>query len=107
MKKGLIAALALCLALSGAAIAQDAPQSDPSQAQSSQQAKSLSGTITQVDNDQKLFVVKDDAGQLVTVYWNESTRISGGDLKEGASVSLQATDQGGKMFATSVQIRTK
>jgi Cu/Ag efflux protein CusF len=106
MKKVLVWSLVLGLALSGAAIAQD--KSQPSQSgQQAQQAKSVRGTIAQVDNSQKFFVIKDDAGQQLTVYWNDSTRISGGDLKEGASVSVQTTEQDGKTLATMIQIRTK
>jgi Cu/Ag efflux protein CusF len=106
MKKVLVLSLVLGLALSGAVVAQDT--SKPSQSgQQAPQAKSVRGTVTQMDNTQKFVVVKDDAGQLVTVYFNDSTRISGGDLKEGAAVSVQTTEQDGKTVATLIQIRTK
>lgn len=104
MKKVLALSLVLGLALSAAAVAQDASQSGQQKSQPA--AKTVSGTITQVDNNAKMFVVKDESGQLVTVYWNDATRVSG-DLKEGAAVSLQTTEQDGKIVATSVQVRTK
>jgi Cu/Ag efflux protein CusF len=105
MRKFLALSLVLGLALSAVAVAQDASQSGQQKSQPAQ-AKSVSGTITQVDNNAKMFVVKDESGQLVTVYWNDATRVTG-DLKEGATVSLQTTEQDGKTVATSVQVRTK
>ena len=114
MKKVLALALTVGLGLAAAAIAQDATQSKPEQnppAQSSQDkpattAKAVTGTITSIDNNQKMFIVRDDAGQTVTVYWNDATRVSG-DLKEGATVSVQTNDEGGKTMATTIQVRTK
>lgn len=112
MKKVLALSIAIVLVLSASAFAgqeparpQDPQASEP--APSSEQAQSVSGTISSLDNDQKMLVLRDDSGKEITVYWNDATRVSGGDLKEGASVSLQTTDQGGKTFATSIEVRTK
>ena len=63
----------------------------------------IQGTITKVDMDQKTLVVKDSNGQEKTFYWDSATKVSG-DLKEGASVTLSATDQQGKMVASSIQV---
>ena len=118
MKKVLALAVTLGLALSAAAFAQNATQSKPdnpnqtsSPPQSSQdkpqeQGKAVTGTITSIDNTAKMFVIRDDSGQSVTVYWNDATRVSG-DLKEGATVSVLTSDQGGKTVATTIQVRTK
>jgi hypothetical protein len=115
MKKVLALALTVGLGLAAAAIAQDSTQSNPQNPTSPQSSqdkpqatsgKSLTGTITSIDNNQKMFIVRDDAGQTVTVYWNDATRVSG-DLKEGATVSVQTNDEGGKTLATTIQVRTK
>jgi Domain of unknown function (DUF5666) len=115
MKRSLVLALALIFSLSivatvGAQSTQDPsksqpPQSsqDPSKSQPSQM-KALRGTVSSVDNTAKSFVVKDSSGKEVTVFWTDSTRMSG-DLKEGASVNIQTSDQGGKVVATSVEVQ--
>ena len=104
MKRTLVSSLALAFALSAAtALAQSAQ--DPSKSQPSQtMSKSLIGTVSSVDQTAKSFVVKDSNGKEVTVFWNDSTRMSG-DLKDGASVSLQTSEQGGRVVATSVNVQ--
>ncbi|HEY3203560.1 MAG TPA: hypothetical protein VGL03_07850 [Thermoanaerobaculia bacterium] len=99
MKRILVLSLVMVFALSAAAVA--IPQSaDTSQ---SAAAKSIRGTISSVDQNAKMLVVKDNSGKDITVYWNDATRLSG-DLKEGATVSLQTTEQGGKTVATSIEV---
>jgi len=110
----LSAAIATALAASASAVAQEKPQ-DPSQqpearqssSQSQQaQASTVRGTVSSVDQSGKSFVVKDEAsGKEVTVFWDSSTKVNG-DLKPGSMVSLQTTDQGGKMMATSIDIKS-
>ena len=110
--KRLILSAAIAAALAATtAMAQDKPQ-DPnnpnnpstrsgSQAQS-QAATTIKGSVVSVDQSGKSFVIKDDAtGKETTVYWDSSTKMSG-DLKQGSMVSIQTTDQGGKMMATSI-----
>jgi len=121
MKKVFALAATLGFALSVAALAQsqspsqsNPSQSNPSQTNPSQsnpdrpqdQGKAVTGTITSIDNTAKMMVIRDDSGQTVTVYWNDATRVSG-DLKEGATVSVLTSDQGGKTMATTIQVRTK
>jgi len=110
MKKVLALALTVGFGLAVAAFAQDATQTKPDPSQSnpsqSQSGKVVTGTITSIDNAAKTFVVKDESGQNVTVYWSDATRVSG-DLKEGAAVSVQTNDEGGKTMATTIQVRTK
>jgi Domain of unknown function (DUF5666) len=109
--KRLILSAAIAAALAAtSAIAQEKPQ-DPSapearQATSQQAATSVKGTVSSVDQSGKSFVVKDDAtGKEVTVYWDSTTKVSG-DLKPGSMVSIQTTDQGGKMMATSIDVKS-
>ena len=64
----------------------------------------IQGTISRVDMDQKVLVIKDANGEQKTVYWDSATKVSGGDLKEGATVTLSASDQQGKMVASSIQV---
>ena len=91
LKKVLAASVVLAVCLCAVAVA-----GDP--------AGKIEGTITRVDMDQKVLVVKDANGATKTVYWDAATKVSGGDLKEGATVSLSAADQQGKMVASSIQV---
>jgi len=110
MKKMILSA-AIASAIAVAAFAappqekpRDSGAGDPEKVQSSQApAKSTRGTITSIDNASKSFVVRDDAsGKETTVYWNASTKVNG-DLKVGALVALEATEQSGKMVATTIE----
>jgi Domain of unknown function (DUF5666) len=91
LRKTLAASVVLALCLCAVAVAGGDP------------AGKIQGTITKVDMDQKTLVVKDSNGQEKTFYWDSATKVSG-DLKEGASVTLSATDQQGKMVASSIQV---
>lgn len=91
LRKTLAASVVLAMCLCAVAVA-----GDP--------AGKIEGTITRVDMDQKVLVVKDSTGQLKTVYWDTATKVSGGDLKEGATVTLSATNQQGRMVASSIQV---
>ena len=92
LRKTLAASVVLALCLCAVAVA------------GGDQAGKIQGTITKVDMDQKTLVVKDSNGQEKTFYWDSATKVSGGDLKEGATVTLSATDQQGKMVASSIQV---
>lgn len=113
MKRLILSAAIAAAFAATTAIAQDKPQ-DPnnpnspstrsgSQSQQSQSATTLRGTVSSVDQSGKSFVIKDDAGKETTVYWDSSTKMQG-DLKQGSMVTIQTTDQGGKMMATSINI---
>ncbi len=110
MKRVLLsAAIAAALASAGVAIAQEKPQQPKSMApvavQSQTAATSLNGSIVSVDNAGRSFVVKDDTtGKNVTVYWDSSTKVTG-DIKTGSNVSLQTTEQSGRMMATSIDVK--
>ena len=108
--KRLILSAAIAAALAATtAIAQEKPQDptaperpDARQSSSQQmQAATLKGTVSSVDQSGKSFVIKDEAGKETTVYWDSSTKMSG-DLKPGSMVTIQTTDSGGKVMATSI-----
>lgn len=65
--------------------------------------KITTGTITKVDADQQMMMVKDASGKDSTVYWNADTKVEGNAPSEGAMVSFKATEKDGKMWATWVK----
>jgi hypothetical protein len=93
MKRFLAIALVVGVALSAIALADDAKMG----------GKKMSGTISKVDNDQKMMMVKDKSGKEWSIYWNDSTKVEGGAPKEGAMVWFTATEKDGKMWATWVK----
>ena len=105
----LSAAIASALAVAASAIPQEKPidPAQPEARQSSQaQAATIKGSVVSVDQSGKSFVVRDEASaKEVTVYWDSATKVNG-DLKPGSMVALQTTDQGGKMMATSIDIKS-
>ncbi len=65
--------------------------------------KTVTGTVSRVDAAAKMMVVKDTSGNEVTVYWNEATKLDGGVPQEGATVTVNAREEGGRTLATSIQ----
>jgi hypothetical protein len=131
MKKLLMAVFSAALVLAAAvATAQQnqpstRPQSDPSQT-SSASAATLEGTVSQIDQSGRSFVVRDASGTETTVYWDQTTRLmspegsqgmtterSGqtssnmSNLKVGDDVVVKTTDQGGKKVAATVKVQPK
>ena len=96
MKKLLAACLVVGFALSAAALADDAKMGK-------MDGKTMSGSITKVDADQKMMMVKDKSGKEWTIYWNADTKVEGAGPKEGAMVWFKATEKDGKMWATWVK----
>jgi Cu/Ag efflux protein CusF len=86
------------------AAAQQMPREKAGEQKAPAPAKSLRGTIAQVDNNAKSLTLKDDSGKETTVFWNDTTKIDGGELKEGVTVSLETTQQDGKTLATSIKV---
>ena len=64
----------------------------------------MSGTITKVDMAGKMMMVKDSAGKESAVYWNDTTKVEGGDVKEGAMVQYKGAEKDGKMWASWVKV---
>ena len=67
-------------------------------------AGGLDGTIRQVNRDEKSISVTGASGQATRIYWNDATRVEGGDLKEGRSVSVKVIPKDGKLLATWVHV---
>jgi len=66
--------------------------------------KAMEGKITKVDMAAKMMMVKDAAGKESTIYWNDATKVEGGELKEGATVHYKAAEKDGKWWATWVHV---
>lgn len=66
--------------------------------------KSMEATVTKVDMGAKMMMVKDAAGKESTIYWNESTKMEGSDLKEGETVHVKASEKDGKMWASWIHV---
>ncbi|HEV8232625.1 MAG TPA: hypothetical protein VGQ75_09785 [Thermoanaerobaculia bacterium] len=95
MKKVLTLAALAILTVSLAAMAADKAKTSGE--------KTASGTIAKVDTAAKSLTVTDSKGTSWTFQWNDSTRILGGELKEGAAVQVGYTD-GDKMWATWIRV---
>jgi hypothetical protein len=109
MKRILVLSTALVFGAAMAALA--APQSSPPQADtagshSQASAKAVRGTVSDLDLAGKTMKVRQSNGKEVTIRWDESTRM-GGDLKDGAEVSVQTAQKGGETVATSIMVSAK
>ena len=136
MKKSITPLFAAAFALSAAmAVAQqdnkrpETPPQSPNSGNVTGQAATaqpIRGTVSQVDPSGQSFVVRDQSGRDVTVYWDQTTRLSApeasqgstGDrsgqtasnmsaLKIGDEVEVNATNQNGKSVASSVRVLPK
>jgi len=83
-----VAVLMLLVLVSAAALAED---------------RNIQGTISRVDEKKKTLVVQEGESSESTVYWTESTQVSG-DLQEGAKVEVVAAEAAGKLTATSIRV---
>jgi Cu/Ag efflux protein CusF len=108
MRKIFVFSAAALLGLAVLSVPAAAQQSsDQGQTGSKMQSSgnSIRGTISRVDPDTKMVVIRDESGSSTTVYWDASTRVSGGsasDLKEGQTVTINTTQSQGKTMATSI-----
>jgi Domain of unknown function (DUF5666) len=93
MKKGLALSVAavFCLALAAAA-------------DQKREGKKVEGTISSVDLTNKTMTIKAADGTETTVYWNDTTKVEGGALKEGEKVHVKAMEKDGKMWATYLHV---
>ena len=62
------------------------------------------GTISKMDMAGKMMMVKDATGKETAVYWNDTTKVSGDEMKEGSLVHWAGTEKDGKMWATKVHV---
>ena len=65
--------------------------------------KSVRGTLQKLDEPAKTFSVKARAGQ-TALEWNAATRVTGGSLKDGETVTVRYMVHDGKNVATSIMI---
>jgi Cu/Ag efflux protein CusF len=104
MKRVLASCVVLAVCFATAGLAQDSQKSTDTS--SSMSGKMMTGTVTKVDSSAKMMTVKDDSGKEWTVYWDESTTVSG-TPSEGATVSFSATQKDGKTMAKSISVKPK
>jgi hypothetical protein len=64
----------------------------------------MGGTITKVDMAGKMMTVKGSDGKETAVYWNDSTKVEGDQMKEGMKVHYKAESKDGKMMASWVHV---
>ena len=96
MKRTLAIAATLLLAacLAGAA---DEPKGKGNE-------KSVSGKIVRLDMNEKSVTIEDAKPQTLTIWWNDSTRVMGGEMKEGETVKVGYVESENKMWATWIRI---
>ena len=65
--------------------------------------KSVHGTLLKLDEKAKTFEVK-QAARMYDLAWNDATKVTGGTLKDGETVTVRYMVHDGKNVATSVMI---
>lgn len=73
-------------------------------ASSKSHAKTLTGTIASVDTSQKTLAIRDAQGKETRLFWTGATRVMGGELQTGRSVTVRWMPHEGKKIATVVKI---
>ncbi|MDQ5871047.1 MAG: hypothetical protein M3547_02440 [Acidobacteriota bacterium] len=66
--------------------------------------KVVSGTISALDVANRSLTVTDAKNVGWTVLWNDSTRVKGGELKEGEAVELGYVEADSKMWASWIKV---
>jgi len=64
----------------------------------------LSGRVSGLDPAKKTLSVRDAAGHETSLVWTAATKISGGDLKVGETVTLRYLDKDTRHIATTIRI---
>jgi hypothetical protein len=62
------------------------------------------GTISKVDIGGKTLMVKDTQGNETALYWDDSTKVEGGELKEGETIHFKAKEKDGKLHANWIHV---
>ncbi len=65
---------------------------------------SLSGRVSGLDPAKKTFSVRDPAGHETSLVFTAATKVSGGDLKVGETVTLRYLDKDTRHIATTIRI---
>jgi hypothetical protein len=66
--------------------------------------KTMEGIIMKMDSAGKMMTVKETSGRETAVYWNDSTKVQGDEMKEGAKVYWKGAQKDGKMYASWVHV---
>jgi hypothetical protein len=93
----IIASLAVLLIVSAAFAATTTKAPAP-------HGKSVHGTLAKLDEKAKSFTVTSAAKKNYDLQWNDATKVSGGTLKDGESVTVRYMIHDGKNVATSIMI---
>ena len=107
---GSLLKLLLCTGLlTGAALLADdtMKKDDTMKSDSMKSAKMMTakGTITKMDKDGKMMMMKNAKGKEMTMYWDDSTKVTG-DMKEGSMATVHYMMSGGKMMAHDVMMHS-
>jgi hypothetical protein len=68
--------------------------------------KVVTGTISRLDTANRSMTVTDAKNATWTILWNDSTRVMGGELKEGQPVKLAYVEAENKMWASWIKVGT-
>ena len=66
--------------------------------------KLVSGTINHLDTANRTMTVTDAKGTAWSIQWSDSTRVLGGELKEGAAVQLGCTESEKQHWANWIKV---
>jgi len=66
--------------------------------------KMISGNIARIDMASRTMTVADAKGAQWTIHWNDSTRVLGGELKQGQPVQLGYVESESKNWATWIRV---
>ena len=66
--------------------------------------KLVSGTISRLDTANRSMTVADAKGATWSIQWSDSTRVLGGELKEGAAVQLGCTESKKQHWANWIKV---
>ncbi|HXM76260.1 MAG TPA: hypothetical protein VN971_05770 [Thermoanaerobaculia bacterium] len=80
------------------------PPAKPVAAKAKAHGIALSGRISRVDPVKKIFGVRDAAGLEIPLSWTAATKVTGGELKVGETVTLRYLDKDAKHIATSIHV---
>ena len=106
MKRLATLALSALLCTGSVALADDAMKSGSMKKDEKMAASKMvtcKGTITKMDKDGKMMMMKDAKGKEETCYWDDSTKVTG-EMKEGAMATVKCDMKDGKMMAKSVTV---
>ena len=83
----------------------DSMKSDGMKSDSMKSAKMMtaSGTVMKMDKDAKMMTMKSSKGKEMTMYWDDSTKMTG-DMKEGSMATVHYMMHDGKMMAHDVKM---